>query len=252
MRKLLVVLLALMTSSFCNAEDWIINDTATVSAINEINRIKMNPQDYIFAEATRKDWTEAYEIARAMLQQNLTDWLMETQGADIKGCVARSDEKFIEIKAKRGELYRAFVYLKKTDILPFEEPHKIIGTTIPEKEVKHNVVLKQSSESEQKSVSKASPTLLTPIEREMIKIVKSSDIRSFIKDYEEKAKILSYGKYSNRPSSGLYYMFIYDKDGKVPACLKVNGQKVLNLEGQTIDSLDNYKGCGGIWFKVSE
>jgi hypothetical protein len=57
------------------------------------------------------------------------------------------------------------------------------------------------------------------------------------------------GKYSNLPQQGLVYVFIHNKQGQLPACLKVVDGNAINLRTGLLDEISNYKGCGAIWIK---
>jgi hypothetical protein len=76
-----------------------------------------------------------------------------------------------------------------------------------------------------------------------------NELNAYINSGREAETIIAVGKYSNLPQQGLVYVFIHNKQGQIPACMKVVDGKAINLRTGLVDKMSNYKGCGAIWIK---
>ena len=103
------ILILLLTFSLV-----ITSDAQTTSEITKsINKVKRDTM-YIYAESTTKDLKEAYNNARAILEMQVGEWVRKqhpTEGIEL--CIVKAKEHFMQLDTRRGELYRAFVYVKK-------------------------------------------------------------------------------------------------------------------------------------------
>ena len=208
-----------------------------MDAAKEINTIKADTS-YIYAESTVKDWETAYENAKLLLSKEIEDWLVANGVKDISGVITTSSEHIMEIKTTRGSLYRAFVYVNKNKLLPFTDKSKVVVVDMGHEERPNN---------NNQSIS------LTPIEREMLNVDKFDKIEGFILKKKNEGVVSKYGKYANIPNSGIIYIFVYNRQGEVPACLKRENEVTTNLSNGKIETInEQYKGCGAIWFKLKK
>lgn len=250
------------------------NDSTKI-AIEQINRIKLDAEHYLYSEVTMPDWLEAYNAAKSLLKEQLSAWLVNNhKDADVTSYVARSDEHIFEIKAQRGNRYRAFVYIKKSDILAFKEERQLVTVTsddmkdkaaeeslfrIPESPAAASTPapspapaptpLPAASAASAPAPPAASAPSLAGIEKDMLSVSTFADIEAFIASHQEDGSVTGFGKYASRPSSGTYYMFVYNRNAEIPAYLKVDDGKIINLKTAKEDSMDAYKNCGAIWFR---
>lgn len=87
----------------------------------EINKIKKNT-NYLYAMGTSSTSAEdASSNARELLALEIEQWLKDNTKGDYSGYIAKSKENVSEIKTQRGNIIRAFVYVSKKDILPFQK-----------------------------------------------------------------------------------------------------------------------------------
>ena len=84
----------------------------------------------------------------------------------------------------------------------------------------------------------------TPFEQQMLQVKKATDIEQFVKQDD----IARYGIYKDRPSTGTYYLLLYNREGEIPAYLKFSDGTLTNVLTGNEDTFDNYKGCGAYWF----
>ena len=119
MKRLLILLaLAISCLSICEAQ--------TVADVTKnINKVKRDTM-YIYAEATMKDLNEAYNGARAILEMKVGDWVREQHPEEgIEVCIVKAKEHFIQLETRRGDFYRAFVYVRKSDIMPVADKSEV-------------------------------------------------------------------------------------------------------------------------------
>lgn len=238
MKKIASVLWAVFFCLIANAQ---VND-----AVKDINQIKADTT-YISAESTVKDWETAYDNARILLSREIEDWLTAQGVKDVSGVIANSNEHILEIKTTRGSLYRAFVYVKKNDLLPYKDKSKVMVVDIPTAKDSLSLDITEPDQIVEPEI-KFTPT---DFELEMMGIKKSTDIEPFINTKKQNGKISNYGKYSTLPVDQFCYIFIYNKEGEVPACLRNDNGIAIDLStGKQVTISDTYKGCGAIWFQL--
>ncbi len=85
---------------------------------SKVNEIKKSP-DYIYAEATRETAEEAKSAAEEQLYNNINIWVAHEK--DLRGAkhvvVAQTKSDYEEFQLQRGNMTRAFLYVKKSDII---------------------------------------------------------------------------------------------------------------------------------------
>ncbi len=232
-------------------------------AVRQINAIKADTKKYIYAEATTAKWEEAYENAKGLLEVKIEEWARtNTNSKDITGCVAKTDNSILEIKTRRGNLYRVFLYVKISDIMTYTVESDVVNVPVRHEEPQETIVVRHG-EPETVSVILSGNTAgnadtadtadiadnaeYTPtgLEMDMLKVGTFEYIESFIKGRH----ITEYGKYSTMPSTGDFYVFIYNDKGEIPACIKYQDGKSINIATGKEDNVKSYNGCGAIWFR---
>lgn len=227
------------------------NDSTKI-AIEQINRIKLDAEHYLYSEVTMADWLEAYNAAKLLLKEQLSAWLVNNhKDADVTSYVARSDEHIFEIKAQRGNRYRAFVYIKKSDILAFKEERQLVTVTsddMKDKAAEESLFKMPEQNAPEHKVAEPE-TALSTLEKAMLAIDNFDKVETFITDHKKNGDITDFGKYATRPQTGTYYMFVYNRSAEIPAYLKADGGKIINLKTNKEDTMEAYKNCGAIWFR---
>lgn len=236
----------------------------------EINSIKADTI-YLYATGTSiSSVDEASANAKDLLALEIEQWLKENKIDDIAGYIAKSRESLSQIKTKRGNLSRVFVYVKKTDILPYYKGDDVMMVGV-EPKLENSENAKYEAVTKEIEISKPSHTTSIEIpqadtivlekkveeityqlsnkEREMLNIKTFLALNDYINRGRESQDIVDVGKYSNLPQTGMVYVFIHNRQGEIPACIKVTDGKTLNLATNSQDSISNYKGCGAIWIK---
>lgn len=179
-------------------------------AAGVINEIKASNK-YIYAESTAAEWREASDNATDILRMILEDCIAE-YGSDADVDEIMEGKKVI--RARRSDLYRAFIYVEK----PATGDSPIL----------------QESGSDDPN---------------MLEVHTFSQIKPYISSLEEGGRIADYGKYSTLPE-GDCYLFVYNREGEVVAIIRRDGTDQTNLRTEEKDDVSSYKGCGAIWFRI--
>ena len=227
------------------------NAQTAAEVTKSINKVKRDTM-YIYAESTTKDLNEAYTNARAILEMQVGEWVQKQHPSEgIELCIVKAKEHFMQLDTRRGELYRAFVYVKKSDIMPVSDKSEVTvfevapSTRQNQTEVAPAIIVTEEAPKEEKTVVK-----LTSEEIQMKQIKSFYEVEPYIKGLKSKGMINAYGKYATMPHGQDCHLFVYDKQGNISALLRKSGNIQYNLNTLKEDNVNNYKNCGAIWFQL--
>lgn len=248
MKNYLVVLLSLIFARSIPAGAQ--EDVA--SALKQINSIKVDVNTYLSAESTSAQWEDAYDNAKALLEIKIEEWAKEkAQSEDLTGCIAKAENSILEIKARRGNLYRVFLYVKKSDVMTYTIDKEIVVVPIENSSIReistiNNELPEPPKHQKEQNVNSEERTCISADEKKILSVTSFGDIQNFI---ESNKFIKDYGKYTTMPSVGKYYVFVYNREGGISAYLKYEDTECVNIKTGKEDILTNYKGCGAFWFR---
>lgn len=198
----------------------------------EINRIKKSTQ-YIYAESTAPTEADARNYAEQKLYDEVNAWVA-TQKKMQKSTnlvVNNKKELWTTLSMPRGNnMFRSFIYVKKSDIIPTENAVIISNNSLPAVE---------------ESISASLPEAVTTIAA----CTEYSVMAAKIKTLKEEGKIKDYARYAALNNPDNCYLVIYNKEGKVVAVL-TPGTERRNVKTNKVDSVKNYSGCGAIGFEL--
>lgn len=230
--------------------------------VQDMNVIKCN-SNYIYATGTSlTSIEEASQNAKDLLSAEIEDWLKKYAESDIAGYIAKSQEQLGFIKTKRGNLFRVFAYVNKADILPYYKNETVICDSFNKTTDSINTNTSRNEKIEIQDTTKSPPTPInefkettitgpqyTPSEKEkeLLTIKTFLELNDYINKGRANKSIAQLGKYSTLPNEGLIYVFIHNREGYIPACLKIENNITINLSTGKNDKITNYKGCGAIW-----
>lgn len=233
----------------------------------DINKIKKS-RNYITAQAASSvSLDDASEIARTTLNLEIEQWLKERGENDIAGYVAKSKENISVINTRRGSIFRSFVYVRKKEILPYYQDEDVVmdsATTAsivsaqPVPEPQQNVdTLKTSvavTETPDIVINIAPTFVITEAEKEMLDVRTFDGLETYLKSKMSAGKLDkdNMGKYATMPSHTSCHVFIYNRQGEIPACLRVTQDDIRNLRTGEKDAIQNYSGCGAMWFILNK
>ena len=259
--KKLIVSIFLMTFCVCGF--------AMDEKMEQVNAIKKS-HDYLYGEATMKTIAEAGTLAFELLQVEVERWLSSAAVAPSvvrTSSVVESPSDVGESKSpsyslhdiadtlvlRRAEMYRVFAFVKKDALLsgkteqnqPYQKNDSVVRSVTPYKMQRGELMSKQTEKVIRKWMS---------LDNEAIQRIKKArtffDLSSILPPLKEQGLITGYGKYATVDHPEDYYLIVYDIAGNIKALLEPGEEKRRNLNTGADDSLDNYRGCGAIWFAL--
>lgn len=224
----------------------------TRQALVEINAIKSNPE-YIYAEATTSDAKTSYNNAMDLLETYLEDWLKSNcDSTEISGCVTKASKNILQIETKRGSLFRAFLYVKKSDVLTYASDKDLVVVPLGDSKKLQPAELQDVSNESVTNEQYVPAQGLTShayhpdaFGEKMLEVGTFDGIEPFVKQNSNG----SMGKYKTMPNEGCCYIFVYNRSGEVVSHLLFNNGSWTNIRTGKADNIKNYPGCGAIWFQ---
>lgn len=211
----------------------------------EINKIKKSSL-YLYEEATMPDKEEAMETALELLQMEVQRWVAEKKKRKevTSDLIITNVEQLTEaLELPRGDnMYRAFVYVKKSDVLVSKNTMITDMPSQPESSDK----LKSSYE-----VISASKVEHPEYIQRLLTLKKSVEIIPCLDAMKSEGLVLEYAPYTKLSQHEDYVLIIHNKQGKVEAILS-DGVKRVNFRTNLPDGVDNYKGRGAVGVKFNK
>lgn len=228
--KLLLCLLALIP--FVGAA---VSDTDELK--KEINRIKKSSL-YLYGEGTDSTAEAAHELAEEILEAEINKWAATKKRLQNSTSFIVNNKKSLRttIALPRGNMFRAFVYVKKSDIMAGENS-TLVGNTKPVSTVEDITT----------TVTDVYPDVVVALSG----CTEYADLASKIQLFKSDGKIKSFARYADLEQPEACYLAIYDRAGKVLALLTPGSERKNVATGQP-DSTSNYSGCGALGFEVNK
>lgn len=229
MRSILTAALLLLSSAFLHADD--IED-----AKKQINSIKKNTGQYIYAEATAPTEQEAKDLAEEMLYEEINTWAANQKKLKNSPSlvVNNKNELWTSMTLPRGNMHRAFIYVKKSDILPADNTQVIVNNNA-------------TAAGDGSTVELIVPGVV----KEIAACTEYSTMAAMVQQLKDNGRLKSYARYAQLANPDACYLVIYNTAGQVVAVL-TPGSARRNIKTCRPDGVSNYKGCGAIGFEVNE
>lgn len=208
----------------------------------EINAIKKN-SDYIYAEATMADQQAAIDLAKEILYQNVNEWVAKQKKfAGASNVITVNTNYSVEdMTLPRGNWFRAFMYVKKTDIIPAGNVAVMkVARTEPDAEKAAPV---------EPAVKQESPEDI--IKKQLLECENTGQLSTLLKNLKAEGKVTDYQKLNSIASPEGYIIAIFSKEGVIRAILSEGAERTNVKTGQP-DQISNYKGNGAIGIKIKK
>lgn len=251
MKRYIVALIIAVTALAAKADN----------VAQQINEIKRDAENYIFAESTVKSEDEARANADGLLVSYITDYLEETApGTQFNPGIAA---KFKYLTMKRGSGMRVFAYISKSELSA--------GSTTGKQ-------VKSRREKEEDEISRSTPTVtpkpkhsttaetkkpelvvgnanLTQSQQDMIEdLMGAKDMESAMKllaMYQVMRKVKEYGTLNDVENKEECFWIIGDTNFNVSTVLSP-GVSRTNFSTGLTDNLENHRGVPVLWFKIKQ
>ena len=213
----------------------------------EINKIKKSSL-YLYAETTMPDKEEAMATAIDILQREAHKWVNEKRkkketDADWDLVMTNVTQSYNQIELPRGNMYRAFAYVKKSDILTTKNVIvSDLENPAPEEETTEEAIAESP---------KAQPAELPEAVKRLLALEKYEELPPCVDALKEEGLITEYNRYASLPNPDDYVLIIYNRAGEIEAILSEGPERTNMRTGRT-DGVANYKGRGAIGVKLSK
>jgi uncharacterized membrane protein YheB (UPF0754 family) len=216
--------------------------TSTEEQKKKINSIKKD-NSYLYAEITTNDQQTSLDMAEDMLNMEINKYIAEQKKLrTAENIVLRNREEVIEsVSLPRGNMFRAFKYVKKDDILPAGKI-EVRANTVKVDE-KGNVIAAP--------VQPAISAKRTETYQRLLTLKKFAELPNMLKQLKQEGRIGEYAKYKELSSPEKYVLIIYNKEGNIEALLS-DGASRSNLRTLQADDVKNYPGRGAFGVIVND
>lgn len=213
---------------------------------SKVNEIKKSP-DYIYAETTRETAEEAKSAAEEQLYNNINIWV--AQEKKLRGAkqviVTQAKADYEEYQLQRGNLVRAFLYVKKSDIIAADNVRVLNVNPLKEDEAKEDEAQQPAADPQP-----ATPAVeISPLVKELAGIATIQAFGTRIKELKAQGKVGVYGKYKELSDPDNCLLVVYNRQGTIEAVLTAGAQRY-NAATALPDAIANYPGCAAIGFTL--
>lgn len=241
MTKILTVLAAFLIGSLAVMADSVEDQK------KEINRIKKNLDEYLSIEHVDSLEDVALTKAKHYLQELIEEYVQNNKNLKDASSVVAMNMKSQSITMPRGDKYRAFAYIKKSDILAADNAsvttYKKVSSTEEAK----------SAGSSAKPISTTQPIATRRSETiaRLLTLQRFAEVQPALDQMKKDGHINEYAKYKELKDPTQYVLIIYNKNGDVEAVLSEGRQRTNQKTGQP-DDVTNYKGRAALGVKVND
>ncbi len=255
----------------------------TASAIDQrlrnINDIKKR-KDFLYSDVTMGTREDAASLAYEQLQQEILTWASERSSKkEIPNVSASELNKVVDtIMVRRAEMYRVVAYVRKVKLVSVFRDWKLTLDPILDIEPQADLEDTPSEVQSEKADTVDAAKRKQPVSKE--KVVANDSIRNLLQKsflgrrggvleqikkarnffelkqimepLKQRGDIRDYGKYATAENPEECYLIVYDPAGNIKALLGKGKDIRPNLKTGRDDSIDNYRGCGAIWFRLSD
>jgi len=202
----------------------------------EINRVKKDTAKYLYSEVTTTDQETALSLAEDMLYQEINKYVASKKRlSKSNNVVVRNTKSSWEtITLPRGNMYRAFIYVRKSDIIPADNA---TVTTVEQPQPAQSVV---------EVVSPYDETV-----GRLLHLQRFSELESCLRQLKQEGRVSHFGKYKTLSNQADYVLLIYNQQGDIEAVLS-EGTTRSNLRTGQPDDVSNYKGRGAFGVKINK
>ena len=201
--------------------------------------------DYIYAEVTTTDQQQAIDLATDLLHNNVNEWAAKKKAfaGSSKIITINTNYTIEQLTMPRANMYRAFMYVKKSDIIPAD--NVVVRDTPVE------VAAASDSKPKEAKVTPISDSNRDYVVSQLLPINNTGQLSAKLEELKTNDKIVEYAnlKGLKDKNKAEYIMVVFNKEGNIEAILS-EGENRINLQTSAPDQLTNYKGRGAIGVKV--
>ena len=275
MKRIVILFLALMTAL----------PSLEAQSVRQMNMIKRSSQ-YIYSEATMETSDEAYKMAYERLLAEVKNYAQSKKQLSEENNIAirNISSKCESIEMQRGEMYKVFLYVKKSDI---EDAANITILVSDENKEKENVVAiggewalqndqthytRPVQKEKEKAVTNpaAEAKVTTPAPKpagtasklpeawkqnaidQLLNAPSFAEARAMMSVMKREYKIKKYGRPAECTDWNAAFWLIGDADGNVVTVLGPEEDGRTDFKNLVKTSLDDFSGNYAVWFTLSK
>ena len=254
-----------------------------------ITKVKRAPATYMFAEATCRTEEEAQSVAEEMFLENINEYVASQKKLRGSSNIVINNQKGLQqtVTMPRGSnMYRVFMYVKKSDIIPSDNTVVLSRESSPKKTDETNTAAATSSVTDinagkesgdettkkpdtgeakkpETEAAKKVDTMETPAESEaagrpmpdaikqLSSLTRIQDVAAWLKKMKEQGVVSDYNKYNAIADKTAYWLVIYDSTGAVAAVLSDGAQRHNAATGKP-DHERNYRNCAALCIRLAD
>lgn len=195
----------------------------------QIYQIKKDAQ-YLYADVTLDKQQAAIASAESALFQDANRYAAQQGAKPAAGQTLKS--KMQRITMPRGNMYRAFVYVKKSDALA--------------------TAATQTSPSTTRNTQTVTPATHRDIAvARLLQLSRGSELRDCLTQLKQQGHVEAFNSYRNLTGVDDYILIIYNTEGNIEAVLSEGPQRK-NLRTGAAEGVANYPGRGAIGVKAKK
>lgn len=247
-RFIRIILVSLLTAFFSPA-------SFAQDVVEKINEIKLDVDNYLYAESTVETEAKARDFADALLISNINDYFEQEEPSRKFSPADVANFKYLTMK--RGSNIRVFVYIRKadlglssSDVQASRASESRAQKTTPKRETSGAA----SASTSAPEYSKPSTRGITRPQQEVIEeIMKAQDMQSarkLLALFTTMRRVESSGVVADCPDFNSCFWIIGNPESGVATVLSpvTSGESRVNLKTGQSDSLENYHGVPVLWF----
>jgi hypothetical protein len=239
MNKIVLIIGFLLSASIVIAQN-------ELTPKERIMQVMQSEEDYLYADQTSATAEQALERAQSILMQEVESYLKES-GEDVEIIKGIVTEQMVTITIQRGDKYRAFVYVDKSN-LGVEKTMNSLNETV-ELNLNDSVAVlhEENVESAETDSVQTDESAITQIEYDDI-LVKIEGMTSRLQVYDyiqllkKEGESISFYEHPTINEQMEMYLVLYRRGGKIAAVLTPPDTQGIrhNLTTGEPDSKSNY------------
>ncbi|MBQ7471801.1 MAG: hypothetical protein IJS97_05170 [Prevotella sp.] len=232
MKRFTTILLLMVSAVICFAQ-------SLDERKRQIAEIKKSG-NYIYADETAMSEQEAFDRAEEKLYAHINAYIMKMKQSD-EGIQPNEIFNVEKIEIPRANLFRAFLYVKNTEIL--SDPNA--SSEVEPEAAPDPQESALPEEPVQEEVGDPRAQALSAI----LGFETFAQMRAGLADMKQQGKVKSYAMYKDLAHPEEFILIIFDADGNIRTVLG-EGKNRMNLKTNTADDIHNYKGLGAVGVKI--
>lgn len=203
----------------------------------EVNRIKKNPSQYLYVEMLDSIEDVAITKAQHYLAEEIDNYVAEQKSLKDSPNIIAVNRKQIITMPRGNNYFRAFAYIKKSDIMAADNAVVLENT--------------KRSQSQEKNTENASSSKRQNTINRLLQLKRFSELESCLNQLKSEGQISKFGKQKTLGNLEPYVLIIYNREGDIEAILSEGPQRI-NLQSGEKDSVSNYKERGAFGVMIND